>query len=124
MIQQSNGSMDEPDDPQKGDTGSTRPEFGRRRALQLMGKLVEMGHYAADDLDQWIDCCRQIRDDPGSSKRDRLRATQTLRTLLGAMTDAAKETAKYERIDAGEATDASVQYVYEFREATQEDFDR
>ena len=47
----------------------------------------------------------------------------TLISIVGQVQAEEMVAAKYERIDSGHATEAQAQYVYEFREATEEDYD-
>lgn len=98
---QSDGSTAEPRGGNGGGIGN-----GGRAALRFLQSQITRGEKISDEqAGANLKFAQGIRDNPQSSDRDRLRAMELIEAMVARAITVAMEQNKYDRIDAGDATD-------------------
>jgi len=86
---------------------------GLSQAMIRLTALLKRGELSDKDMDKAVSMAAKIMDDDGQSARDRLNAANLLAAIQKMAMQVALEQVKYERIDAGKATDATSIKLYE-----------
>lgn len=73
--------------------------------MRLMQSLIRAGHMAADALPECLAFAQGVMDNPNSSDRDRLRASELINAVAFKAADVAVDADKIDRLNSGQATE-------------------